>query len=75
MDMLFELMQLPIGQGLPWTPYMLIFFKRLLDAGYVAIFRSIGISISVGGVETTPAFLLITEKGREFVTNLGLNEL
>jgi HNH endonuclease len=75
MDMLFELMQLPIGHGLPWAPYMLIFFKRLLDAGYVAIFRSPGISVSIGGVETTPAFLLITEKGREFITDLGLHEL
>jgi hypothetical protein len=54
---------------------MFIFFKRMLDAGYVAIFRSSGISVYVGGVETAPAFLQITEKGLEFISELGLHEL
>jgi hypothetical protein len=75
MDMVFALARLPPGQGAPWMPFMFIFFKRLLDAGYVSIFSSSGISIYVGGVETAPAFLQITEKGREFISELGLHEL
>jgi hypothetical protein len=75
MDMLFGLAQIPAGTGAPWTPFMLIFFKRLLDAGYVAIFQNSEVSVFIGGVQTAPAFLLITEKGREFIAELGLHEL
>lgn len=75
MDMLFELAQMSPGHGAPWTPYMLIFFKRLLDANYVIVAKHPHVSINVGGIDTTPAFLLITEKGREFIRELGLHEL
>lgn len=73
--MIFDLAGMPPGSGVPWMPFMFIFFKRLLDAEYVDIYRSNEISISIGGVETAPAFLLITEKGRAFVQELGLHEL
>jgi hypothetical protein len=75
MDMLFELDRMPPGQGAPWTPYMMIFFKRLLDSNYVAVAGNPYISINVGGIETTPAFLLITDKGRGFIVELGIHEL
>ncbi len=75
MDMLFELERLPAGYGAPWTPYMMIFFKRLLDAQYVHIAQHPNVRTFTGGVDTTPAFLLITEKGREFIRELGLHEL
>jgi hypothetical protein len=56
MDMLFELARMREGHGAPWTPYMLIFFKRLLDAKYVQVVRQSGISVVFGGVDSTPAF-------------------
>lgn len=75
MDMLFDLAKAPDNAMAPWVPFMLIFFKRLIDSGYVQVVKHPHITTITGGVDTTPHFLIITEKGREFVQSLGLHEL
>lgn len=64
---------------MPWVPFMLIFFKRLIDSGYVRITQDLNPNVrvrtSTNGVNTTPTFVLITDKGRAFVDGLGLHEL
>ena len=78
-DMLFELYKAPENTAAPWLPFMLIFFKRLLDAGYVTIVRDLNPNVIIrtrtAGVDTTPSFVCITPKGREFVAELGIHEL
>lgn len=76
MDMLFELYRAPAGTGAPWVPFMMIFFKRILESNFVELQRSAsGFQVSIAGVDSTPTFLLITQKGREFIQDLGLHEL
>jgi 5-methylcytosine-specific restriction endonuclease McrA len=75
MDMLFELFRAPEGAGAPWAPYMLIFFKRLIDSSFVTVVKHPNIRTASGGVDTTPTFLSISPKGREFVQELGIHEL
>lgn len=76
MDMLFQLATGPSGRGEPWTPFMLIFFKRLLEMKYVAVAeQSGGGGVFIGGVRANPTFLLITDAGRQFIQELGLHEI
>jgi hypothetical protein len=76
MDMLFELKNRPAGSGVPWVPFMLIFFKRILDSGYIRIQVPVfGVSITLPGLDTTPLLVILTDKGREFIDGLGIHEL
>lgn len=79
MDMLFDLYSAPRNAAAPWMPFMLIFFKRILESGFVTLAQNLNpdvqVTITTVGVNTTPTFLLITQKGREFVSELGVHEL
>ncbi|MEZ7273923.1 HNH endonuclease [Sphingobium sp. 10 DY56-G10] len=75
MDMLFQLASRPSGQGEPWTPFMLIFFKRLLEMKYVMIAETGPARVLIGGVRADPAFLLITDAGRQFIEDLALHDV
>ncbi|WIW88939.1 HNH endonuclease [Sphingobium sp. V4] len=75
MDMLFHLAALPTGRGEPWAPFMLIFFKRLFDMKYVSVVRSETSMMVVHGVRSDPAFLLVTDAGRQFIGELGFHEI
>lgn len=72
MDILFELFK--SGQGLMWPPFMLILLKRILDSGFIEIHRPKG-TISIGGMRTNPDTIALTQKGRDFLNDLGLHEL
>lgn len=72
--MLFDLYNGPPERCAPWAPYMMIFFKRLLDSGFVQIVGS-AIQSFTNGVKTSPDYLIITPLGREFIADLGMDEL
>jgi len=74
MDVLFELSMTRPGRGLPFPSYLNLLIKRLLDAGFVRIIEN-KTGICAGLVKTTPDFLVITDKGREFIEALGAEEI
>jgi len=51
-----------------------LLIRRLLDAGFVQIIETQS-GMWVGPVKTNPDFLVITEKGREFVKSLGIKDI
>ncbi|SDJ18540.1 HNH endonuclease [Agrobacterium fabrum] len=82
MDLLFELYKAPVGAAHPWQPFMLIFFKRIIDAGYVRLSvgahpeqRGVSTHASFNGVDTSPTFILLSDKGRLYLEELGVQEL
>ena len=74
MDVLFELSMTSPGRGLPFPSYLNLLIKRLLDAGFVRIIEN-KTGIWAGLMKTTPDFLVITDKGREFIEALGAEEI
>jgi len=74
MDILFELSKTGRRKGLPFPTYLSLLIKRLLDAGFVRIIEN-KTGMFVGPVKTTPDFLVITDKGREFVQSLSFGEI
>lgn len=75
MDLLFELLPLEKGVGILWLPAMLVLLKRLIAARYIDVVRSAGAAFDVGGMRITPDTVLLTEKGRDFLNELGTAEL
>jgi hypothetical protein len=73
-DVLFELASLDPDDGIPWVGFNLILLKRLLDSKYIGIHR-LSTAIEVDGIRTSPDIIYITDKGREFVQEIGLHEL
>ena len=73
MDVLFELYKISPGQ-LQFPPYLNLLIKRLLDAGFVRIVES-KIEMRVGPVNVALDFLMITDKGREFIQSLSIEEI
>jgi hypothetical protein len=73
-DVLFDLFRIPPGQGIQWPVAMLILLKRILDSGFLHIHTAHG-SISSFGMDLTPRILTLTDKGRSYITELGLHEL
>lgn len=73
LDVLFELVRLPPQTAILFPPFLSLLIKRLLDAGYVVLQKhDQGYAISFG-LQTSPDFLVITDKGREFVASLSLD--
>ena len=74
MDVLFELSKTGSDRGLPFPTYLSLLIRRLLDAGFVQIIETKS-GMWVGPVKTNPDFLVITEKGQEFVESLGVKDI
>ena len=74
MDVLFELSTTRPSRGLPFPSYLNLLIKRLLDAGFAQITEN-RTGMWVGPVKTTPDFLMITDKGRDFIKALGVEEI
>jgi hypothetical protein len=74
MDILFELIKLPAGQGLNWPPFNHILLKRIVESGFVLIQEQQG-GITLNGMRASPDLIGITTKGREFIAELGISEL
>lgn len=74
MDILFDLATKPLGHGLPWTPHLTILIKRALDSGLLEL-HDPGARVFMANVRANPVYVLITPKGRQFVSDLGEREL
>jgi hypothetical protein len=73
-DILFELFKAGDGKHVEWPPFMHILIKRIVESGYIQIQRSQG-GVFIMGMQTNPDYLVITPKGKQFITELGLHEL
>jgi hypothetical protein len=74
LDTLFELAKMPPGHGMPWQGFMLILLKRILDSNFISV-HVVEAGMYVGNVKSNPDLIAITQKGRDFVADLGLHEL
>jgi len=71
MDVLFAANE---GETIKWPPFMHRLIKRLLDAEFVETTGQIA-PVIVSGMSISPNKIFITEKGRQFVRDIGLREL
>lgn len=74
MDILFELAAVDEGTAKLWPPFMDILIKRALDAGLFEIHAPSGSAVMFG-MQVSPNYLMLTPKGRELASELGLHEL
>lgn len=74
MDILFELFRQPQGHKIQWPPFNAILLKRVIEAGLILVHQTQGEAF-VGGMRSNPDFLSISDKGRSFISDLGLHEL
>lgn len=75
MDVLFDLAKNPKPNAIPWQPFMIVFFKRVIEAGYIEIAQHPTMRVAFAGIDHTPQFITITEKGRAFIEDLGGSDL
>ncbi len=75
MDILFELAGAPANAAIQWPPANNILLKRSLESGLLGIAHNPNGSVVVMGMQASPNNLFITDKGREYVADLGLHEL
>ncbi|WP_417692331.1 HNH endonuclease [Roseibium sp.] len=73
-DVLFEVSGLSDGQFVQWPAFNMLLLKRLLDAGYLAVQEPQG-GVFIGGMQSSPCRLRISEKGRAFIKDIGIHEL
>lgn len=74
LDLLFDAASLPNDQGIQWIPVMLPLIRRILQAGYLTVISPAG-GVFLSGLKQSPDYLVITSKGREFLAELGAQEL
>ena len=73
-DILFETYKLKSNQVILFPEYLMLLVRRLLDAGYIE--RTVRkATAKIGGLKLNADHLRITQKGREFVESLELQEL
>ncbi|MHA7871684.1 MAG: hypothetical protein ACX939_04975 [Hyphococcus sp.] len=75
MDILFDLSAAEQDAWVPLPSYLAILIKRAIESELLVIRERHGHRISVGNIQITPDMVLITQKGRQFVSDLGVNEL
>lgn len=74
-DVLFLSVGMAAGNSMHFPPTMTLLIKRLLDADFVELQQNPNGSSSSFGMQISPLFLNITEKGRAYVESLGLDEV
>ncbi len=70
MDLLFALSRIGPDDGLPFTSYMLLLIRRLLDSKFVEVHEVGDIVMVLDGINMNPVLLTITPQGREFMESL-----
>ena len=74
LDVLFEAYKCAPKQPTLWPSFMRLLLGRILDAGYIECHqRERGTTVS--GLNISPDHLYITQKGREFIENIGMKEM
>jgi hypothetical protein len=77
MDVLFALNKLPRDQGMPWVGFNLILLKRLMESDFIRVHELNGGMIMgdvMGDIKPTPDVIYITDRGRQFIADVGLKE-
>jgi len=74
MDILFELFKLPTGQSIQWPAFNNILLKRIIESDFIEVHEQEG-GVFIGGMRSNPDTLTLTNKGREFLDDLGVEEL
>ena len=74
-DVLFEANLCQPGQSMDWPPFMRILIKRILDAKFVEIPERQNGGVFVNKMRIDPDRLFITDKGREFIQDIGSREM
>ena len=73
-DVLFEAYKRNPEQPLLWPTFMRILIQRILDAEYVKCDEQ-ETDVFAGNLALSPDHLYITDKGREFIDNIGTKEM
>lgn len=73
-DVLFELNKIPQNQGLQFPSYLILLVKRLIESGYIKWIQTPK-GIIIGGMKSNPDYLQITDKGKEFIDTLSLEDI
>ncbi len=71
LDVLFET---NMGRPIEWPLFMNILIKRILDAGFVKIAEESG-QVFINNIKFSPVQLFITDKGRDFIRDIGSREM
>lgn len=74
MDILFEIANLPAGQGIHWPAFNKILLKRIIESGLIVVQEQQS-GVFLGGMRASPDIVGITPKGRAFISDLGISEL
>lgn len=75
-DLLFQLYEIPENEndkGVYWSSYLLLLFNRILEVEYIEIKQSSEPIALMGGIPS-PVFITLTEKGREYINSLGIDQ-
>ena len=70
-DILFVLHS---GQKIQFPPFMVLLINRILDARYVDIVENRAVSMRVSGMEMSPVYIFLTDKGQEYIDSLGIDQ-
>lgn len=60
-------------QEIQFPPFMLLLINRILDAEYIDVNEDRSISMQVSGMEMSPVYVSLTDKGREYIDSLGID--
>ena len=74
MDVMMELAKLKRGQAAQWPEFNLLLLKRITDAGYVRFQKPQGGAWAMG-MSLTPLLMTLSDHGRNFIAELGKDEL
>ena len=61
-------------QKIQFPPFMVLLINRILDAGYVDIVENRSVSMRVSGMEMSPVYIFLTDKGQEYIDSLGIDQ-
>ena len=53
---------------------MVLLINRILDARYVDIVENRSVSMRVSGMEMSPVYIFLTDKGQEYIDSLGIDQ-
>lgn len=74
-DLLFDLKKLPAGDSISWLPVLLILIRRIHEAKYISVLENPSGSARSFGMQISPVFLVLTDRGRQFLNDIADHEL
>ena len=61
-------------QEIEFPPFMMLLINRILDAGYIDVFENQSGSVHVFGMQMSPVYLSLTDKGQKYIDSLGSDQ-